>query len=400
MISPVLLWTIAIAVLIPSTVFCIECLANIWAPGLDEEGTNDFSTSFNILIPAHNEAEKISLTLQGLISEVCETDRIVVIADNCTDATAKIARAHGVTVFERDNSSQLGKGYALDFALEQLQMHPPEVVIVVDADCQVSPGTVALLAAQAHLQQRPIQVTYSMELGEQGTITDRISAFAIKVRNVVRSIGMARLGYPCVLAGSGMAFPWDILQKVSLAGSKCVDDMQLTIDLAIAGHTPTYTTAGQVTGRLMQNQAAQSQRSRWEHGHLEVIFTQVPKLLWEGWRQQRFDLVMLALDLSVPPLSLLVLLWLLAFSLSGLFWVLGWVSWFPLAVLALAGSLLSLGLSVAWVKVGRQDLPMLTLFSIPIYLFWKLPIYLKFFVRPQTRWLKTERDIEPETSKQ
>ncbi|WP_262561838.1 glycosyltransferase family 2 protein [Acaryochloris sp. CCMEE 5410] len=387
---------------IPSLVFCVECLvgaAAIQLREMDEEEV-PLPLSLNILVPAHNEADKIRSTLDGLLGQVAEASQIIVIADNCSDQTATIARSCGVTVLEREDVRYRGKGYALDFAVKHMQETPPEVVVIVDADCQLRPGTIARLAQQVVEQQRPIQATYLMDVGAERGITDRISIFAIKVRNWVRSVGITQLGYPCVLAGSGMAFPWTILQQAPLAGSKCVDDMQLTIDLAIAGHTPTYITTGRVIGRLMQNQAAQSQRSRWEHGHLEVILTQVPHLLREAWQQKRLDLVMLALDLSVPPLSLLVLLWLLAFSLSGLFWGLGFVSWLPLMVLILLGTCLSLALGSAWFSVGRQDLPVSTLFSIPVYLLWKVPIYFKFFVQPQTRWLKTERDIEPEASKQ
>lgn len=402
LISNLLLGGVAVIILVLSIVFCVECLVGVSAIRQTKiDGCGILAQPhFKILVPAHNEAENIQSTIDALLAQVSQAHQIVVIADNCTDQTAAIAHSCGVSVLERNDASYRGKGYALDFAMQRFQAHPPDVVIIIDADCRVTPGTVGRLAQKALQQQCPIQATYLMEVGEEGGMTDRISTFAIKVRNLVRSVGITQLGYPCILAGSGMAFPWDILQQVSLAGSKCVDDMQLTIDLAIAGHSPTYTTAGRVTGRLMQNQAAQSQRSRWEHGHLEVILTQVPKLIWEGWRQKRFDLVMLALDLSVPPLSLLVLLWLFTFSLSGLFWGLGLASWLPLMVLALAGSLLSLALGAAWVKVGQQDLPISTLLSIPVYLLWKLPIYFKFFVQPQTRWLKTERDVEPEPSKQ
>lgn len=400
--SNILLWGSAVLLGIPSLVFCIECLvgaATIRHQEVDEEEVMS-PLSLNILVPAHNEADNIGATLDGLLEQVAEASQIIVIADNCSDQTATIARSCGVTVLEREDANCPGKGYALDYAVKHIQANPPEVVIIVDADCQLMPGTITRLAQQVVQQQCPIQATYLMDVGAESGITDRISVFAIKVRNWVRSVGITQLGYPCVLAGSGMAFPWTILQQAPLAGSKCVDDMQLTIDLAISGHTPTYITTGRVTGRLMQNQAAQSQRSRWEHGHLEVILTQVPKLLREAWHQKRLDLVMLALDLSVPPLSLLVLLWLLAFSLSSLFWILGLVSWLPLLVLTLMGSCLSLALGAAWFSVGREDLPVSTLFVIPVYLLWKLPIYFKFFVQPQTRWLKTERDIEPEASKQ
>lgn len=398
--SHLLLWGSVVLLGIPSLVFCVECLVGAAAIQLREMDEEEVPSprSLNILVPAHNEADNLRSTLNGLLKQVAEASQIMVIADNCSDQTATIARSCGVTVLEREDVRYRGKGYALDFAVKHMQETPPEVVVIVDADCQLRPGTIARLAQQVVEQQRPIQATYLMDVGAERGITDRVSIFAIKVRNWVRSVGITQLGSPCLLAGSGMAFPWAILQQAPLAGSKCVDDMQLTIDLAIAGHTPTYITTGRVTGRLMQNQAAQSQRSRWEHGHLEVIFTQVPMLLKEAWRQQRFDLVMLALDLSVPPLSLLVLLWLVVFSLSGLLWGLGLVSWLPLMMLAVTGSFLSVALGAAWFRVGRQDLPVVTLFSIPIYLLWKLPIYFKFFVQPQTRWLKTERDIEPEPS--
>lgn len=397
-----LLWSSAVFLCIPSIIFSVECLVGAAAiqSGDMEEGEGLLPLNFNILVPAHNEADAIRSTLEQLLEQVTETSQVIVIADNCSDQTATIARSCGVRVLERQDENRRGKGYALDYAVEHIRAHPPDGVIIVDADCRLMPGTLARLAQQVMQQQRPVQATYLMDVGADSGITDRISVFAIKVRNWVRSVGITQLGYPCLLAGSGMAFPWAILEQAPLAGSKCVDDMQLTIDLAIAGHTPTYITTGRVTGRLMQNQAAQSQRSRWEHGHLEVILTQVPKLLREAWRQKRLDLVMLALDLSVPPLSLLVLLWLFAFSLSVLFWGLGLVSWLPLLVLILLGTCLSLALGSAWFSVGRQDLPVSTLFSIPVYLLWKVPIYFKFFVQPQTRWLKTERDIEPEASKQ
>lgn len=399
--SHLLLWSSVVLLVIPSIVFAVECFVGAAAiQSWDkDEGEVPPPLNLNILVPAHNEADNIRSTLEDLLGQVAEASQIIVIADNCSDQTATIARSCGVKVLEREDLACRGKGYALDFAVKHIQANPPEVVIIFDADCQLTPGTIAQLAQQGVQQQRPVQAIYLMDVEAENGITDRISVFAIKVRNWVRSVGITQLGYPCLLAGSGMAFPWAILEQAPLAGSKCVDDMQLTIDLAIAGHTPAYITTGRVTGRLMQNQAAQSQRSRWEHGHLEVIFTQVPKLLGEAWRQKRLDLVMLALDLSVPPLSLLVLLWLFTFSLSGLFWGLGLVSWLPLLVLAVAGSLLSLALGAAWMKVGREDLPVSTLLSIPVYLLWKLPIYFKFFVQPQTQWLKTERDIEPEPTK-
>ena len=112
-----------------------------------------------------------------------------------------------------------------------------------------------------------------------------------------------------------------------------------------------------MTGLLpQQKHAAKSQRTRWEHGHLETLLKQVPHLLNASVRQKRFDLLALALELCVPPLSLLVMMW----------------------AAATAGSLLAEGLGASWS---------------PLYIVWKIPLYLAFLVQRQTKWIRTERDI-------
>lgn len=62
------------------------------------------------------------------------------VADNCTDDTARLASAAGAEVIERHDALLRGKGYALDFGVRHLAQQPPDVVIVVDADCQVAEG--------------------------------------------------------------------------------------------------------------------------------------------------------------------------------------------------------------------------------------------------------------------
>ena len=68
-----------------------------------------------MLIPAHNESSGVIATLQCLKSQLQAGDRILLVADNCSDDTASIAGAEGVEVIERTNLDQRGKGYALDF---------------------------------------------------------------------------------------------------------------------------------------------------------------------------------------------------------------------------------------------------------------------------------------------
>jgi cellulose synthase/poly-beta-1,6-N-acetylglucosamine synthase-like glycosyltransferase len=345
-----------------------------------------------ILVPAHNEAADIAITVQSLLEELQPGDRLIVIADNCSDCTADTARQAGAFVLERTDFVQKGKGYALDYGLKFLAKDPPEMVVFMDADCTVRPGSLKALVQTAWNLQRPVQSTYLMEQPAEATLRDQISAFAITLKNLVRPLGMKALGWPCLLTGSGMALPWRLLVPISLAGNRNADDMQLTVDLSLQGPSPVYEPRSQVVGRLMRAEDAYSQRTRWEHGHLRMILTQVPRLLKAMVIQWRFDLLVLACDMAIPPLSLFMLLWIgIAFlNLGALSF--GVVNALSFILSLLAGFPIILGVWMAWHQFGRSLLPSQNWKEIPSYLFWKAPIYLKFMISPQTRWLKTERD--------
>lgn len=345
-----------------------------------------------VLVPAHNEAFDIAQTLECLLPQINAGDRLVVIADNCTDCTAEIARLAGAEVFVRENEDLRGKGYALDYGLKRLAADPPEVVVIVDADCEVSQGSLEILANAVQRSGRPVQSTYLMAQPTEATLRDQISAFALTLKNLVRPLGMRALGWPCLLTGSGMAIPWSLVSTVSLAGNRNADDMQFTVDLALQGALPLYEPRSSVTGRLMAAEDAYSQRTRWEHGHLRMILTQAPRLLGASLIQRRADLLILALDMTIPPLSLFILTWMGLLLLSLGAFSLGLVPWMSLILSAGAGLPICLGFWIAWSRFGSTLLPSQSWKEIPRYLLWKAPIYLKFITRPQTRWLKTERD--------
>ncbi len=352
-----------------------------------------FRPKINILVPAHNEAAGISATLKTLLPQLKAQDLLLVIADNCNDETADVARMSGAKVIERQDTDRRGKGYALDYGLQFIKTNPPEVVVVVDADCIVEQGTIDKIARQAFATARPVQAIYLMKQLDSPDLKDLFSTLAITVKNLVRPSGLDRLGLPCLLTGSGMAFPWSVISKVSLAGSKTADDMQLALDLAIAGHAPMCLQEAQVTGRLMKQHAAKSQRTRWEHGHLETLLTQIPHLLKACIKQKRFELFTLALELCVPPLSLLVMVWATAMGVALLTGVMGG-GWISTALLTIEWLLICISIVGAWVKFNSAKLPVLMLLTVPLYILWKIPLYLNFVIKPQTEWIRTERDID------
>ncbi|GAB4305685.1 MAG: hypothetical protein Kow0091_09100 [Geminocystis sp.] len=123
-----------------------ECLASALNIKKDENFNDKWlHTSVSVLIPAHNEERVISQTLKTIIPQLKSTDNIIVIADNCTDCTVAVVENMGVKIIERQNDLLKGKGYALDFGVNYLRENPPDVVIFIDADCNVEQNAIASL---------------------------------------------------------------------------------------------------------------------------------------------------------------------------------------------------------------------------------------------------------------
>lgn len=407
---------LALGLLVPIAVLFIECSAALLPPRNQSQLKSVPRPKLAVLVPAHNEAQIIGATLETILPQLTEQDRLVVVADNCTDETADIAKRYcnrempvlaqfggtqelapsqsavNVSVVERHDAERKGKGYALDYGLRFIEKDAPDVVVMIDADCIVHQGAIEQIACLAASINRPVQATYLMEQPANPRPKDLVSGLAFMVKNFVRPRGLTRLQLPCLLTGTGMAFPWPVVANASLASSNIVEDMQFSVDLVLTGQTPVFCSNAKFTGRLpQQEQAAKSQRTRWEHGHLQTLKTQVPQLFKAAVHQKRFDLLALALEVLVPPVSLLVMIWIALMAGALLAGVLG-TSWIPALVLVVEGILIFVSIVGVWAKFGRADFPLLTLLAIPFYILWKIPLYLAFLIKPQTKWIRTERD--------
>lgn len=394
-----LLWLVTGVLVAPAAVFCAQCLAALLPRSrraTSAQPSDPIASAARppvaVLMPAHNEQETLPATLEALRPQLRDGDVLMVVADNCTDDTAAIARQHGADVIERADDERRGKGYALSHGMSALADRAFDVLVVVDADCRAEAGAIDALAQQVTRTGKPAQAVYLMEACDDPTPRDRVSSWAFMVKNLVRPMGLARFGMPVPLTGTGMAFPRGALEKVSLGSGNIVEDMQLGLDLALAGEAPRLCDDARVTGRFPRDgSAALGQRRRWEHGHLRTILSQVPLLLWRGVTRGRFGAIAMALDLLVPPLSLLIVLLILASLAAALIALLTPVTWAPAIVLS-AGTLAVLGcVFLAWVKFGRATLPATSLFAALSYVAWKLPMYCMFFIKPEKRWVRTAR---------
>jgi len=290
-------------------------------------------------------------------------------------------------VVERREPLRSGKGYALNHGLQALRADPPDVLVIIDADCVAEAGLIDTIGRLAIATDRPVQAAFLVEPPVPATANDRLSALAFTVKNLVRPRGLERLGLPCLLTGAGTAIPWAAMSSTTINGAASAEDMRLTAQLACLGHLPMHCHSARVTAGLSAapRGGVSLQRTRWEHGHLETLLTEGPRLLSAAMRQRRAALLALALELCVPPLSLLVLLWAAAFSAALIAGLLG-ASMVPAALLALCGLLLVLGLSAAWIKFGRHVAPLRLVLAWPFYVLAKVPLYVAFLTRRQSTW--------------
>jgi len=352
-----------------------------------------------ILIPAHNEELGIGATLQNIQNQVVVGDRVIVVAHNCTDRTADIAHSFGAEVVLKQDLDRRGKGFALEAGMDYLkhsveQGAPvPEVVVILDADCLFAERALDSLVRISGSGVRPLQAQYLMHAGETAKPLGRLSAFAFLTKNRIRLRGLDRIGLAVPLTGSGMAFPWELIKNLNLGTSEIVEDLDLGLQLVIAGHGPRFCEAARVDSFFPSTpQAADEQRKRWEHGYLTQMIKKLPMLIREGLRGN-WQAWASGLDLLVPPLSLLVLIaGLSSFLLTAYFAYSGEL--LPITILLVSCTLASTTLFLTWFRFGRQTITLSEILCIPAYAGRKVSLYLALPFNGQREWKRTERSSE------
>lgn len=380
-------WLLAMLLLVPLLWLSFEFTVAILAG--QGRVASASAPPFAVLMPAHNEVLGIAAVIAAVRAQLRPFDRLVVVADNCTDDTAAVARRAGAFVATRTNPAFRGKGFALDFGRDILSDDPPEIVIILDADCVPEPGALQKLAACAYQEEAAVQGLFLLTHAEEAGALVGISTFAFRIRNHVRQRGLFGLSGAALLQGTGMAFPWALFKSAPLASANLVEDLQLGLELFLGGERVIFHENAAFTSSASSQSATVTQRTRWEHGQIMTAAAYVPRLARTVL--QRPSALALALDVAVPPLSLLGMA-----VISGLLGLLlfAWQSGDATPLLGLvAGCLLFfVSLLCVWARWGRASLPLGTLMKLPFYMVWKLPIYARLLVRPQRAWLRTSRE--------
>jgi cellulose synthase/poly-beta-1,6-N-acetylglucosamine synthase-like glycosyltransferase len=348
-------------------------------------------TSAVIVVPAHDEAVVIGDTLRHLKEALGPGMRVLLVADNCTDATAEHAREVGLEVIERNDPDRRGKGHALAFAADHLGTSSPDIFAVLDADCAIDRNSLQALVASA-ASGRPSQTINLLRPDPQGTPLVQLSTFAFVLKNLVRQRGLQRLAGRVHLTGTGMAMPYDLFRASSEVRSSIVEDLALGLELSARGSPPRLVEDAIVWSGGSTEEGTLIQRRRWEGGFLATALRYGPRLI--GGSLVRGDLrgLLAGLDLLVPPLALFALLNLLALLLAAALTAIFRAHWWPVIVQATLLLLAGLAVFAAWHREGRKFVPLRVLARVPLYVLWKVPLYLGLARRGAPgEWLRTGR---------
>lgn len=387
--------TVLIALLLAPFAIVTACFATELFVGLrplkpnSRSGRTDARAA--IIVPAHDEASGLRPRLAAL-KEAAPPARVLVVADNCSDSTAAIARDLGVEVIERNDPVKRGKGFALDFAKRYLSGNPPEVVIIVDADCSIDASSLRLLAAECLAIGLPCQATNLQKPQATASPAVQMSTFAFFVKNVIRQRALKRLAGRVQLLGTGMALPWALFNRAHVATSSIVEDIKLGHELAEAGYPPTLVEGATVWSNAETTANTLAQRRRWEGGFIGEAMRRGPSRLIGSLRHGDLKGSWAALSIMVPPFALLVMADVAVLVIAfAVIWATGAGSG-ALLLLAVPLLLCAIGLMLVWRAGGSRFLRAGALLRAPLYLAWKLPMYFGFLRGGVPKdWQRTDR---------
>lgn len=347
------------------------------------------------VIPAHNEETGIASTVQSLHSADYPADRrrVIVVADNCKDATAERARAAGATVLERFNDEKRGKGYALELGFGHALADPSvDAVVVIDADTVVSPNLWRSLADTLSAGADAVQAANRVRNRDASWRT-RLLAIALALINGVRCLGRERLSLSVGLKGNGMAFSRRALTVAPYQAYGLVEDVEHAVALALAGVRVHFAADSFIASESPETAGASvSQRRRWEGGRIQLVLDTLPRVVAQAVRTRSLVLVDIALELLIPPLSYPALLLGTGAVLEGAHLFVRGALTSAAPVWIFAGSALFVHVARGWQLSGTGAGGLKALALAPAYVAWKL-VVARPFGRAQS-WVRTQRVAE------
>jgi len=353
---------------------------------------------FAIIVPAHNEELAIGGTLKSFraLSYPRPWYSVVVIADNCTDRTAEIARQAGAEVLERSDGELRGKGYALRWCMDILLARNPgyDAFIVIDADSEAAPDFLDVMNRYLAAGSAVVQCS-DMVKPQPGAWSAEMTRIGFTLYNHARPLGRSILGGSAGLRGNGMCFtaatirahPWDAFTRA--------EDLEYGLRLLLDGTRVAFAPEARVLATMpVQSRNAETQRARWEGGRIPLIRKYAGALAWKAVKGGSFVHADALVDLITPALVNMLALTLLFAGGNLVLVAAGFSGSLTFAMLWGLAALLGLvhlfvGLAASGADRGQYT----ALLHLPRYVFWKIALYARLTRgKRESEWIRTTRE--------
>lgn len=359
------------------------------------EGVGEPRLRFLLLMPAHDEAGVVGEVLNNLRQTLQWPEalyEIVVVADNCSDATAEEAQPYA-TVLSRSDPENRGKGPALAWAAGQLATWPRpfDAVVVIDADTAVNPAFLAGFQAVLDSGDSPLAQAVNLVGNPEDGWRPALTYAGFAAMNFIRPAGRDTLGCSAGLMGTGMCYRRDFYLTRTYQSGGLAEDLEEGMRYRMEGIRTRFAYGSDVRSPMpVTGRNAQSQRARWEGGRRSVVKAWRLKML-KAWIEKPnrilFDGLM---ELDIPPLGQLGAMLAATFAVAALFQVWSAAAWaFTLMVLLGIHITAGLALTAAPASVYRR------LFMAPVYVIWKLILRLTPRKNRGDQWVRTNREMKP-----
>lgn len=358
-------------------------------------GSQAADTRFAVLVPAHDEAALIEGTVRSILAAQAPGGplELFVIADNCTDDTARVAAAAGARVLERQDLLLRGKPHALDWAIGRLDLARYDALAIVDADTHVHPEFFVRMAAHLARGRRALQGYFGVQNPDCNWLT-RLSLMPAALKFRLQFPGKDLAGLSCPLAGNGMCFDIGIIRSYGWKAYSLTENWEYWAQLALAGvrvaAAPDAVIYSQVADSLA---AGRSQRLRWMKGRIDTLRSYGGALIARGLREPSVMKLEAAVELARPSHANLFF-WSLAYAAAATALAFGHdLARAPatLAIVILAAQLACFLAAFVWDRPPARA--WLALLMVPWYLAWKLAISFNGIrTLRDRRWIRTRRN--------
>jgi 1,2-diacylglycerol 3-beta-glucosyltransferase len=392
-ILSILPWVALLIAIPPVGYLLLLAFASQWSTP-DVETRLTPTSRFIIAIPAHNEQNVIGVTVERLMAMDYpkELFAVHVVADHCSDQTARIACRKGAISHERLEGPRDGKGAALGWLFDRiLPGDEYDAVVILDADTRADSSFLRIMDAHLVSQAQVIQGQHVIWNANFGWFPSLVSAMFL-IDNHFQNLGRSNLGLSAKNMGDSICFRANVLRQVGW-GEGLTDDYQLRLQLLFAGIRIVYEPNAIGYGEAAPNLGeARKQRTRWLRGTRDASRQVRWRMLLHGIRQRNPILLDGALQAYFPSYSTLTLTAGIILFLQLLVnWIVG--PFFSTAVIVTWGVLLGILFLYPYVGLAAAKAPLrayLALFFGPFYIGWRTWLALKARLgRAAVTWNRT-----------